>query len=226
MNEMPRARLFFEGQLIHFAALAVLLSAVYGLRHVPGFEQGSFLDIPTSSWAIFAIANAVIHQVFVWLCWRAELHGHLLTKWFGRKAFGLYAALFTILFVLRPLLLFALGWANRGSLNINMWFGYAVSALMFFCVIYLMYSIIHYFSFSRAFGIDHFDPQYRNAPLIRQGIFRWSPNAMYVFGFAAIWIPAFLFQSVTALIVAAFSHAYIWVHYYATEKPDMTRIYG
>ena len=49
---------------------------------------------------------------------------------------------------------------------------------------------------------------------------------MYVFGFAILWVPALLFQSVAALIVAAFSHAYIWVHYYCTERPDMRRIYG
>jgi hypothetical protein len=60
----------------------------------------------------------------------------------------------------------------------------------------------------------------------RRGTFRFSPNAMYVFGFCALWIPAFLFQSSAALVFAAFSHAYIWVHYHATEKPDMKRIYG
>ena len=44
---------------------------------------------------------------------------------------------------------------------------------------------------------------------------------MYVLGFFMLWVPAFLFQSTAAMVIAAFSHAYIWVHYYATEKPDM-----
>ena len=48
---------------------------------------------------------------------------------------------------------------------------------------------------------------------------------MYTFGLLVLWIPAFLFQSVTALIIAALSHAYAWVHYFATEKPDMAHIY-
>ncbi len=34
------------------------------------------------------------------------------------------------------------------------------------------------------------------------------------------------FNSAAALTVAAFSHAYIWVHYFATEKPDMDFLYG
>ena len=105
------------------------------------------------------------------------------------------------------------------------WLGYGASILLFAPAMYMMYSVKHFFTFRRAFGIDHFDASYRAAPLVRQGIFRWTPNAMYVFGFCALWIPAFLFQSVAALVVATFSHAYIWVHYHATEKPDMRRIY-
>jgi protein-S-isoprenylcysteine O-methyltransferase Ste14 len=66
----------------------------------------------------------------------------------------------------------------------------------------------------------------RSQPLVREGIFAWAPNAMYIFGFLLLWIPPFLFQSVTALVVAAFGHAYIWVHYFFTEKPDMQLIYG
>jgi protein-S-isoprenylcysteine O-methyltransferase Ste14 len=211
---------------VHFAALAILVLAVIAARRLPGFDAGSFLGLSTEIWAILAIADAVLHQVYVWLCWRAELHGGHLSRIFGAKAFELYAALFTVLFVARPILAFALGWSNRGTLDINPWLGYGVSLVLFGPVVYMMYSVRHYFTFRRAFGIDHFDADYRSQPLVRQGIFRWSPNAMYVFGFFMLWIPAFLFQSVTALIVAGFSHAYIWVHYFATEKPDMRRIYG
>lgn len=33
-------------------------------------------------------------------------------------------------------------------------------------------------------------------------------------------------NSNVALTVAAFSHVYIWVHFYATEKPDMDYLYN
>ena len=131
-----------------------------------------------------------------------------------------------MLIVLRPILAFALGWSNRGTLGIESWLGYAISLILFAPSVYLIYCIRRYFWVARAFGIDHFDTSYRNVPLVRQGIFTWTPNAMYVYGFLILWVPAFLFQSVAALIVAAFSHTYIWVHYYCTEKPDMQRIYG
>jgi hypothetical protein len=131
-----------------------------------------------------------------------------------------------VLILLRPILIFTLGWANRGTLAIDPWLGDAASLVLFAPAVYLMYSVVHSFGIDRAFGIDHFDPAYRTASLVHRGIFRWTPNAMYVFGFFALWIPAFLFQSVAALAVAAFSHAYIWVHFFCTERPDMRRIYG
>lgn len=49
---------------------------------------------------------------------------------------------------------------------------------------------------------------------------------MYVFGFLMAWIPGLWFGSAAGLVVALFSHAYIWVHYIATERPDMRRIYS
>lgn len=218
--------LLFEGQGLHLACLVVLLVA-YGLAtQLPGFDKGAFLGLSTANWAALAVADAIIHQVYVWLCWRLELHGQRLTRSLGNRAFPLYQVVFAILIILRPVLAFVLGWSNRGSLPIDPWLGVAIALVLFVPSVYLFYSIKRYFGFDRAFGIDHFDPAYRDAPLVRGGIFAWSPNAMYVFGFFILWVPAFLFQSTAALVVAAFSHAYIWVHYYATERPDMRRIYG
>ncbi|MDH3581240.1 MAG: phosphatidylethanolamine N-methyltransferase family protein [Hyphomicrobiales bacterium] len=217
---------FFEGQFAHLVCTAILLLALYAASRLQGFSTGSFLGLSTTTWAIFAVANAILHQVYVWLCWRSELNGQHLTRIFGDRAFGIYQAGFAILIIARPVLAFALGWSNRGSLPIEPGFGYLISLLLLAPVIYLAYCVHRYFGFERAFGIDHFDASSRNLALVREGIFTWTPNAMYVFGFLFLWVPAFLFQSVAALAVAAFSHAYIWVHYYCTEKPDMRRIYG
>jgi hypothetical protein len=49
---------------------------------------------------------------------------------------------------------------------------------------------------------------------------------MYVFGFLLFWIPALWFASAAALCAALFNHVYIWVHYFATERPDMQHIYA
>jgi len=226
MAEDSRAHLLFEGQLGHLVATLVLLAALIAAADLPGFADGEWLGLSTVVWVWLTVGDAILHQLFVWICWRLQLHGQTLTRRCGDRAFPAYKAIFAVLILLRPILIFALGWANRGTLAIDPWLGYAVSLVLLGPAVYLMYSVVHFFGVDRAFGIDHFDPAYRTASLVRRGIFRWTPNAMYVFGFFALWIPAFLFQSVAALAVAAFSHAYIWVHFFCTERPDMRRIYG
>ena len=218
--------ILYEGQVLHLILLVALLTGLYLTSFLPGFHDGSFLGLTTTVWAILAVANAIVHQLYVWLCWRLELIDQRLTRRFGPGAFRNYQIGFTVLIVLRPILAFALGWSNQGTLPIDPLAGYVVSALLLLPSVYLVYSIKRYFSFERAYGIDHFDASYRDMPLVRKGIFTWTPNAMYVFGFLALWIPGFLFQSVAALALAAFSHLYIWVHYFCTEQPDMRRIYG
>jgi len=219
-------RRFFERQLGHFVWLVVLLVVLYTTTAIPGFGIGGFLGLSTTEWVVLTVVNMIMHQMYVWICWRAELHWNGMSRVFGDKAFSIYAAVFFVFLVLRPILIFMLGWANRDTLPIEPWIGYAIALVLFLPIPYLGYSIVHFFGFARAAGLDHFNPAMRSEPLVREGIFAWAPNAMYIFGFLFLWIPAFLFQSVTALVVAAFGHAYIWVHYFFTEKPDMQRIYG
>jgi hypothetical protein len=216
----------FEGQLRHLLGLGVLLAGLAGASRLPGFFDGELLGFSTRAWVVAAVANAVAHQTYVCLCWRLELHGRHLTRVFGRAAFGIYAAGFAVLLLARPSLVTGLAIANAGSLPIDAGPARAISAVLLVPVLYLGYSVRRYFGFRRAMGIDHFDPSYRDAPLVREGIFRFTSNAMYSFAFLLLWVLACYFRSTAALCVALFSHLYIWVHYFCTERPDMKRIYG
>ena len=89
-----------------------------------------------------------------------------------------------------------------------------------------MYSVGHYFGIDRVYGIDHFDPSYRSKPLVKDGMFKYTDNAMYKFGFLILWTIALVFLSQAALLAAAFNQLYIWVHFYCTELPDIRRIYA
>ena len=91
--------------------------------------------------------------------------------------------------------------------------------------VYLFNSVRRYFTFARAFGADHFEPAYRAMPFERRGIFRFASNGMYVFGFLLLWVLGLWWDSSAALVVALFNHLYILVHYFATELPDVRRIY-
>lgn len=153
----PQKGLFFEGQLAHLVCLAILLLALYAASRLPDVKPGSFLGLSTTAWATLAVTNAILHQVYVWLCWRSELEGRHFTRIFGDHAFRIYQVGFAVLIVLRPILAFALGWSNRGTLAIEPWLGTAISLILLAPSVYLIYSVRRYFGFARAFGIDHFD---------------------------------------------------------------------
>lgn len=223
---MTKLALLFEKQVYHLLALGVLLAALFFISRTPGFDTGAFAGVSTPAWLIAFLAVTVTHQVFVWICWRLQLHYGTLEKYLGRSAFPVYAAIFAVLIAARPVLITLLAIANQNTVGLNQTAARVIAVLMALPVCYLGYSIARYFSFKRAFGIDHFDPSYRTLGLVKKGIFRFSGNSMYTFGFLALWIPAIWCMSLAALAAAAFSHLYIWVHYFTTELPDLRRIYG
>lgn len=216
----------FEKQAQHMILLAVLLAAVAWMSRGVGVSDGSFQGVSTSTWFWWSIAFPIIHQVWVVVCWRPELHHQWLSRTLGVWGFRIYAAGFAILSAGRIYTMIAVSVANRDSLQVNQ----SVLNLIAFAVaipaIYLFYSVARYFGFNRALGADHFDVSYREKPFVRRGIFRFTRNGMYTFGLAVLWLPGLLYASKAGLLSAAFSHIYIWVHYLCTELPDMRRIYG
>jgi hypothetical protein len=216
----------FKGQALHYFILAVLLIGVSAFAN-GGVLAGQFLGITTQYWLIIAIAVPIIHQFYVWFVWRAELHFSTISKWFGKRSgFRYYAVGFSILFVSRLLTIITLALANRNSLALNPRIAWILALVALLLALYLFYSVHQYFGVERAFGIDHFDDRYRTIPFVKEGIFRFSNNSMYLFGFFILWIPGLILFSKAALLAALFNHIYIWVHYYCTELPDIHSIYG
>ena len=216
----------FEKQGQHYLLLIVLLLGVYFLA-TGDLRSGQLWGISTQTWLWIAIATPVLHQVFVALAWRGELYHHKITEWFGDKAFPIYKVIFTILFVGRPVTLILLGISNANTLNLNPFIAYLIAVVLFIPFAYTMYSVVHYFGMDRAYGIDHFDPSiYKDKPFVKQGMFKYTDNAMYKFGFLGLWAIGFALLSIAALLAAAFNHIYIWVHFYFTELPDIRHIYS
>jgi hypothetical protein len=216
----------YEGQLTHFVALSVLIASVVITLSMPGALKGHAFGLSTGFWLWVCVAVAVLHQLYVWLCWRLELIGRRLSKVFGNNALYVFAAGFLILGSTRFLLPWLLAYANSGTLRINLCISRFIAALLLIPALYLLYSVIRYFGIKRAVGEDHFKTGYSQLPFVREGIFRYTDNGMYIYGFLFFWISAFWFGSLAGLIVAAFNHLYIWVHYYCTERPDIRHIYG
>ena len=215
----------FEKQLWHLISLVILIYGVVILVNNSSLD-GEFLGITTKTWLIYSVGIAILHQIYVLIVWRLELYYSLISNIFGKAGFTLYAVGFSIMFFPRLLFIIALGISSRNSVSLDPIISYSFAILISIIVIYLMYSVLRYFGFKRAYGIDHFDRSFSDTPFVKKGIFRFSNNAMYKFGLLILWIPGLLLFSKPALIAALFQHLYIWVHYYCTEVPDMKHIYG
>jgi len=217
----------FEHQIWHLFALILLVLAIkLYLSSRLEILDGSFWGMGTSFWFWLAIVIPIVHQLYVWLAWRFELYLRVFSNQFGAKqAFKIYAAGFSVLFISRLIAIIFLAISSKNTLHVNPVISYVFAALITPPIIYLFYSVKKYFTIERAYGIDHFDKNY-NEPYVKNGIFKYTDNGMYVFGLMILYLPGLLFLSEAAILVALFNHVYIWVHYYFTERPDMLAIYG
>lgn len=217
----------FKHQHWHFLALVILLVGIsFSVNRDSNLLKGELWGLSTSNWFLVAILSPVVHQIYVLVCWRLELFYNSISKIFGVNGFKLYKIGFAILFISRLMTIIFLAISNANTLNLNNVFAYLISGIIFIPSVYLFYSVKKYFGIDRAFGIDHFHPEeLKKIPFVKKGIFKYSSNAMYIFGFLILWIPGLLLLSKAAILVALFNHVYIWVHYYFTELPDMKVIY-
>ncbi len=216
----------FHRQWIHLLGLTLLLPSLALAARWEPVRTGAFLGLDSHAWFWLAAVIPAAHQTYVWLCWRLELYGKRLSQWLGQRAFSLFALGFAVLGLSRVAVVVILAVANRDTMPMPEWLGQGLALLALLPALYLFYSVKRYFGFRRALGADHFDPSYRSLPLVKEGIFRYTSNGMYVYGFLILWVPALWFTSAAALAIALFNHLYIWVHYFATEHPDMEEIYS
>jgi protein-S-isoprenylcysteine O-methyltransferase Ste14 len=219
-------KFLFEKQILHLLSLLILLFVVFAVQiHVEEISDGDVWGISAKFWFWCTIFITIFHQIFVWFTWRTQLESQWITRWFPEHGFSIYLGLFFLFFIGRFLFFGFTAIANRGTMPLHNGFKWSLVILLSVPALWLFYSVKKYFGFKRAAGADHFFEIYRNMPLVKEGIFKYSNNGMYLFGFLAFWAIAVGLESKGALILAVFSHLYIWVHYYCTERPDMKRIY-
>ncbi len=212
---------FFKHQIWHVGGTIVLF--YIGTQSVDlQNNNNTFIGISALGWFVTAMSVPLIHQVYVWICWRSELCWKSITNTIGLKG---YVILFFILIISR-LSAIVLCFVDYGSLYKPGWFAWILAGIIFIPGAYTMYSVKKYFGFMRAAGADHFDPKYRNMPFEKRGIFKWTPNAMYVFAIGIPFAFATAAGSKSMFIVAIYTYVSIWLHYFCTEKEDFKVIYG
>tara|TARA_B100001123_G_scaffold59978_1_gene64798 strand:- start:89 stop:760 length:672 start_codon:yes stop_codon:yes gene_type:complete len=212
---------FFKKQIWHLGGTIILFYV--GLQFVDLKNNTNvFLSLSTFAWFSIAMSIPLIHQAYVWISWRSELCWKSISKTIGFKG---YVIIFFILIISR-LSAIVLCFLDYGSLYTPGLFAWSLAVIIFIPGAYTMYSVKKYFGFLRAAGADHFDPKYRDMPFERRGIFKWTPNAMYVFAIGIPFSFAVATGSQSMFIIAIYTYISIWLHYFCTEKEDFKVIYG
>jgi hypothetical protein len=211
---------FFKHQIWHVGGTITLFYIGYQFVDLDT-NTNTFLRINALSWFMIAMSVPIIHQAYVWICWRSELCWKSITNTIGFKS---YIMIFFILIISR-LSAIVLCFVDYGSLYKPGILAWIISIILFIPGVYTMYSVKKYFGFLRAAGADHFDPKYRDIPFENRGVFKWSQNAMYVFGIGIPFAFAVAAGSQSMFIVAIYTYISIWLHYFCTEKEDFKIIY-
>ena len=212
---------FFKHQIWHLGGTVLLFYIGAQLVDLNG-NTNTFLGISALNWFMIAMSVPIIHQAYVWICWRSELCWQSISNSIGFKG---YVIIFFILIISR-LSAIVLCFVDYGSLYKPGILAWIISIILFIPGVYTMYSVKKYFGFLRAAGADHFDPKYRNMPFEKRGIFKWSPNAMYVFAIGIPFAFAVATGSQSMFVVATYTYISVWLHYFCTEKEDFKIIYG
>jgi len=216
-----KLKFFFKYQIWHLGGTIVLFYIGAQLVDLES-NTNSFLRISALNWFMIAMSVPIIHQAYVWICWRSELCWKSISNTIGFKG---YIIIFFILIILR-LSAIVVCFVDYGSLYKPGILAWVISIILFIPGAYTIYSVKKYFGFLRAAGADHFDPKYRDMPFEKRGVFKWSPNAMYKFAIGIPFSFAVATGSQSMFIVAIYTYISIWLHYFCTEKEDFKIIYG
>ena len=212
---------FFKNQIWHIGGLIVLYYVALQLVDFETNSNVSFLGLVQKNWFLFSMLTPLLHQGYVWLCWRSELCWKTISRTIGFKA---YVVIFFIIAILR---LFSVGlcFADYGTWFTPGWLAWSISLLIFIPFIYTIYSIKKYFGFMRATGIDHFDPSYKDKPFEKRGIFKWTPNAMYTFAIAVFFGFAISAGSKAMFVFAAYTYIGTGGYIISVQKKKILKSY-
>ncbi|AFG38185.1 methyltransferase [Spirochaeta africana] len=214
----------FTGQIPHILMISLMIPGAIFLAELnPG--NRIFLWLDAGHWLTLTIAVSVVHQLMVAVVFRTQLVFRLFSRLFGKADLTIWGVMFFPFLVLRVVTLVGVAAASAHTLPVPDWLGFTVGLLLLLPAGYTLYSVVRWFGLRRALGGDHFRTEFREMPLEKRGAFRYSGNAMYSYVFLGLWGVAGIFVSWPALVAALFQHAYIWVHWYCTEQPDMRVLY-
>jgi len=184
------------------------------------------MGLSAREWMLGSWVFAGAHQFWIVLFWRLEFYAHKISAWLGPAGWTIYRIGFVVFAAARLLAIVPISFLTARSWDIPRYVSLPCVAVTSPLILWGVYSVFVHFGVNRAFGADHFDPAYRSASLEKRGIFKYVSNSMYTVVLLVLYHPGLLLQSWPGLLTAATQHAFVWCHYFCTEKPDMDDIYG
>jgi hypothetical protein len=210
----------------HLLAFFLLTGLLYCTAWAYPDGETRIVKLSTSQWIWFSWIFAGIFQYWVAFFWRLELYGGRISAWMGSVGFPFYRIGYIVFGLLRLLPLIPIAMTSRNTVSVPVWISLPFLVVTIPLSLWDLYCATVYFGVTRASGADHFNPAYRSANLEKRGIYKYIPDVIYTVVLLAMYHPGLVWQSAQGLITAAVHHAFVWVHYFCTEKPDMREIYG
>ncbi len=213
MRQKSRELTYHTGQIMQVTLLTALFLLLLAL------------DVhPTAATA--TLITALLHQGLVVIVWRRVLFHPLDDEARRRRVVWTFGFFFFLLFSSRLYITIAASRWHAGSLGWSTWIRYPVILTILVLSLWTLYSVFRYFGVYRALGADHFDPYYRKLPFERRGIYRYTSNGMYTFATLLFLLPGLLLNAYDGLLIGLYHYGATWVHYHATEKPDLLYMHG
>lgn len=213
------------GQDWHLALLVLLLTTLnLALRHYPVTGQDPLFGTATETWVWLGTGAAVLHHLYLVILQRVELA----TGWFKENAPSYAHLAFladNLLFaMLRTGTLVMAAMAGKDAIYLP--FNLRLILALAFPVAYLLLAAHGRLPKPPAPAKSLFHPEAGFAA----GKSTWSGEKylarrrfFYHLLTPLFYLPGLLTASNAALLLALFSHLYLWVHYFCTEVPDSRR---
>lgn len=179
---------------------------------------------PAPAWG--TLVTALLHQGLVVVVWRRVLFHPISNPARRRVVVRTFGIVFFLLFAARLIVTILASRGNAGSLGWSPLVRYPLIAAILILGGWALYSVFRYFGVYRALGADHFDPRYRKLPFEHRGIYRYTSNGMYTFAVLLFLLPGLFFNAYDGLLIGLYQYGATWVHYHATEKPDLAFMHG
>ena len=116
---------FFKHQIWHLGGIVILFYIGIQLINLES-NTNAFLGIRALEWFMIAMSVPLIHQVYVWVCWRSELCWKFISNTIGFKG---YVIIFFTLIISR-LSAIVLCFVDYGSLYKPGWIGWILGLIL------------------------------------------------------------------------------------------------